>query len=171
MQTLEPADLRAWLAERPPPIEEKLSQSELLDTRVVEFACSGDYQLELPTLEGVERLWVHTRCSQLGLTSVSNGHSRNSKTMTLSKPATWRFDLARPVPEPVPEPAKRKTAKQRKRERMEAWRTECDQCGTELDAASALYHRGGMGPMCEECVEADPELEGLKWEEKAAFWR
>ena len=55
-------------------------------------------------------------------------------------------------------------------ERMAAWQTSCTECDETLDAYSALYHLSGLGPYCEACIEADPELEGLKWEAKADFW-
>ena len=51
---------------------------------------------------------------------------------------------------------------------MEDWRTSCEDCDAELDAYAAMYH--WSGPYCEECIEADPEKEGHKWEPKSDFW-
>jgi hypothetical protein len=59
----------------------------------------------------------------------------------------------------------------REKTTLASWRTSCDECGEELTADDALYHWGGLGPLCEACIKADPELEGLKWEAKAEFWR
>ena len=41
---------------------------------------------------------------------------------------------------------------------------ECDMCGTDINVKEALYNYRGIGPLCENCVESDCELAGLKWE-------
>ena len=46
----------------------------------------------------------------------------------------------------------------------------CEDCDEELDAYAAMYHWSGRGPYCEDCIDADPEKEGHKWEAKAEFW-
>lgn len=53
----------------------------------------------------------------------------------------------------------------------EQWNTSCEGCGTGLDAWQALYNYHGLGPYCQECIDDDDELEGLKWEYKAEFWQ
>ena len=120
----------------------------------------GD-SLEFPGLTSVRRLWVHRRASQLKLVSDTN-HATATNPLRVSKPAGWAMDWA-PSRERFPQ---RPTKTNRRAE----WRTECQDCGETLDAWHALYHYSGMGPLCEDCIEQDPELEGLKWEPRGDFW-
>lgn len=44
------------------------------------------------------------------------------------------------------------------------WRGECSECSTELTIQEAIFNWRWSSPFCEECVENDEELNGLKWE-------
>jgi uncharacterized protein with PIN domain len=72
----------------------------------------------------------------------------------------------------------RKRRKEKKRIKREAKhqrdlivRYECEDCGKDLNAYEAFYHWSGPGPLCYECIEADEELSGYKWEAKPELSR
>jgi LPS O-antigen subunit length determinant protein (WzzB/FepE family) len=44
------------------------------------------------------------------------------------------------------------------------WRGECSECSTELTIQEAIFNWRWSSPYCEECVENDEDLNGLKWE-------
>jgi hypothetical protein len=44
-------------------------------------------------------------------------------------------------------------------------------CEATLDAYCALYDEDGDGPFCPDCIEENPELEGLDWTYKCDSWR
>ena len=134
-----------------------------LDDALCRFALSGAHTVDLPGLDPVERKWLHTRAGSLGLESRTHTRSKlRQGTLRLTKPQGWTLP-ADPLPVQAPAPPPRAA-------RMASWRAACGGCSRDLDAYEALYHHSGMGPMCDECVDADPELEGLKWEAKADFW-
>lgn len=66
--------------------------------------------------------------------------------------------------------AKKALAKARTTAQMAAWSTRCQDCSCSLDAYGAMYHHSGMGPVCEDCIEANDVYDGLKWEAKADIW-
>jgi hypothetical protein len=141
-------------------------RGKCLDESLFAFAQDVDRQeLRLPALKSVDRFWVHTRAAQLGLACSTATPGAVVSGMTLTKPSTeWRVDWSGVGATPVARPTRRDSA-------MDAWSTDCTECGQDLDAWSALYHHSGMGPLCQDCIDDDDELEGLKWEEKASFWR
>jgi len=143
---------------------------QALDDTIVDFVVSENREGLLPALAPRLRWWVHTRATSLGLQSASGLAlaREREKAMTLTKPAGWYFDGERKAEHMqvhVKNPQKKA-----KRARMEAWRTGCEECGTELDAYHAWYHWNGLGPMCQACVESDAELREIKWELKCDFW-
>jgi hypothetical protein len=69
------------------------------------------------------------------------------------------------------EKEEKRQRRERRQARMNAWRTNCEECSKELTAHTALYNLHIGGPYCSECVEADEEMEGMKWEAKSEFWR
>lgn len=143
-----------------PPLDNGIT-FPVLDDVMVEFVTSGEVERDVKGMTPKERLWLHTRAASIGLKTETI--DRDKGTMRISRPAGWELP-ASPI-----EVVKHDKRSERQK-RMDAWRTECDECGKELDAYDALYHWSGMGPMCEECINRDIELEGLKWEEKASFW-
>lgn len=38
--------------------------------------------------------------------------------------------------------------------------TDCNECKSNINV---MYHSTGIGPLCKTCIEADPDLAGLKW--------
>ena len=40
----------------------------------------------------------------------------------------------------------------------------CDECGETENEVELFEHWGGMGPRCEDCIESDDYMAGLKWE-------
>lgn len=110
---------------------------------------------------GRQRKWLHVRATSMGLKTETVDRNGYIASVRVSKPDGWALP-AEPLPVRTP-PGRRR------RGRAE-WKTECDECGAELDAWSALYHHSGMGPLCDDCIENDDELAGLKWEAKADFW-
>ena len=130
-----------------------------------------------PPTEGVKRLWIHRRCQQLGLTSVSHsvGQGTRQKCVEVTKPPTWsipermnQYDFQ--TEDANKERVYQEEQKRRREAAMSRWSTECDECGEVLSANTAFYHYSGAGPMCEDCIEQDSYLSGYKWEAKADFW-
>jgi hypothetical protein len=87
-----------------------------------------------------------------------------SRTYKRTKIGLGTLRLSKPTkPVPIQTPAMKRAA------RKAAWRTTCNECSCNLDADSAMYHYSGMGPLCGGCINADPELDGLKWETHSDF--
>jgi hypothetical protein len=157
---------REWIRDAPKPFQ--MEASNLDDSLLVFLVDELAKEKVFPRLGGKDRKWLHQRAEQLGLTTttVARSHRRgNTGDLVMRKPPQWQMNFGAP---PKPTVGKMKTTPWR--ERTREWSGECDECGETLDAYNALYHYSGMGPLCEECVNADPELEGLKWEAKADFW-
>ena len=120
-----------------------------------------------------ERRWIHERATAIRVQSSSEGEQTDElKDVRIVKPKAW--DLERSLAMGPPKLLNKKVRKGRylseKDKRMAKWSTHCDECDDVLNAESAFYHHGGMGPVCERCIDEDPELEGLKWECKASFF-
>ena len=146
-----------------------------LDSWLKDFCLGDETRIITAPISGVQRMWVHKRAAQLGLSSSSNRYKDykshgNIKPMTLVKSADWKMPWEAAHPIPPPPPNSTTVLKAARRAKFDAWRTSCNECGKELDVHTALYHWGGMGPLCDDCIEADPELQGLKWEPKCDFW-
>ncbi len=157
---------------RPTPVSEEVEgRDELLLRLITEDALRT---IDAPHCSRGERYWLHNRANMLGFTTETTNRGANDlATVRVTKPEGWAMPaqaLAVPAPPQQGRRRKHSAAKAEKRAKMEAWRTECEECGEELDAYSALYHHSGLGPMCENCVMEDDYLEGLKWEAKAEFW-
>jgi hypothetical protein len=141
-----------------------------LDDALCRFALSGEKTVDLPDLAPEERKWLHTRAESLGLVSRTRNRSRSRRgTLRLTKPQGWALP-ADPLTPPTSRAPTSRAATSRAA-RMASWTAACEGCFRHLDAYDALYHHSGMGPMCDECIGADPDLEELKWEAKADFWR
>ena len=156
------SDLRAkwtrWLEDAELPFSGFDSRRLRCDDAVFAFVCDADAMTRVfPSSDGKERKWLHVRAHQLGISSETPRRGRAKARLVLKKPPGWRMDWSRP---PTKEPVRRA---------KKAWSRECDQCGEELDIWGAMYHHSGMGPLCADCIEADDDLAGLKWEAKADF--
>ena len=131
----------------------------------------GDSQISsyrYQNLQGVDRLWVHRRCKQLGLVSESFG-GPFIKDLQVTKSDGWVMPVSHDAPSQFKKEDEQDHLSKREA-KMAAWSRQCEHCDDELDAWSAYYHYSGAGPYCMECIEADPELDGYKWEAKAEFW-
>lgn len=160
----------AWLAAAPDPSGMHLPE---LDIRLRDFALGTAKTFASPKLPANLRLHVHRRAGQLGFTTASRqGPSWQNKRVDITKPLGWRmpWNGAKTYKVVPPQKLSQKAAKAKRQERKERWRTTCDECGEELDAWEALYDLSGLGPLCDDCVNADGELQGRKWEAKADFW-
>jgi hypothetical protein len=136
-----------------------------LDDMLCRFALSSAQTIDFAGLDPAERKWLHMRAGSVGIKSRTHRRKKQLGTLKLTKPQGW---ILPKDPLPVVTPAQK--AAQAEAARMASWTTECNGCSRVLDAYGALYHYSGMGPMCEDCIEADDELTGLKWEAKADFW-
>jgi hypothetical protein len=116
-----------------------------LDHKLGRLVIGDAEHLVIPNLTRAQRFWVHARASQLKLASATT-----SNMLRVTKPADWSMDWA--------------PSKARILSKKTARRTACDVCGDTLEARQALYNWRGVGPLCETCVNADPELAGWKWE-------
>ena len=135
--------------------------AEKLDDMLCRFVLSDAQTVDLPGLDSVERKWLHMRSESIKLKSRTYKRTKlGLGTLRLSKPLGWTMPTK---PLPIQTPAMKRAA------RKAAWRTTCNECSCNLDADSALYHYSGMGPLCEGCINADPELDGLKWETHSDF--
>lgn len=170
--TTEEKDVAEWLAKAiRPAVKNKLQKAKRaeLDKKIVAFVC--DTQHQSVTWSGHtsrQRAWIHQACACFGLESKSAGEG-DHRTITLSKPsADWTLDLTK---QPIKlDCSRKKRHRERKAVQMAKWHTQCEGCGSELDAYDALYSVRFGGPMCIECVENDEELSGFKWEPKSEFW-
>ena len=113
----------------------------------------------LNALTRPSRRWVYRRCEQLGLvytSGVNISKKKSVKTVTVDKPKDWA------LPEgPIRVFEARPRRKRAKKVVQDPPLVECDECG---ETREGLYHWSGLGPLCEECVEADEELSAYKWE-------
>lgn len=175
-----PAGKRAYaalLARCSPPAPGRSAPE--VEKALMSFALDGNAaSVTTGRLDGFDRFWLHCRAQQLGLKSASGPDVGNDlgrefahwKNVTLTKPGGWNLPDA-PHAFEVRSRGPRQSARAYRQSRMADWTTACEECGAELDAWQALYHYSGMGPLCDDCVEADPELSPLKWEAKAEFFR
>ena len=103
------------------------------------------------------RLLLHNRCEELGLWH----HSKNRKgerLLIVEKPSAWRWNYSQtPTPYKKPKPKTKRPPKIPKK-------IFCDECGANSHEKDILVNWTGEGPYCEECIEADDELNGHKWE-------
>lgn len=141
-----------------------------LDDLLFKFVFSDETSKMLPELSGERRLHLHTRASTMGLktTSIpdklSHGSKRGptrgpiTKTLKLDKPAAWKLPES-PLPLPRKPPPVAHRPKRARRTKS------CQECGCVMERDDANYHWSGLGPLCWDCIEADEELVGLKWEE------
>ena len=133
-------------------------------------------QITVADLSRNQRLWLYNRCCMLHLASQSTSEEKGGiKSVVVTKPLGWTFDPDSVCTAKMLLAAHRKQqskkSKARKQARMQKWTTDCSECGKELSAHSALYCWAfDDGAMCEDCVESDPELRGLKWEDRASFF-
>lgn len=129
-----------------------------LDDELIEFVVSGEATCDLAGKDPKERRWLHTRAESLGLRTETLARG----TLRVVRPDGWELP-ASPIETVRP-------ARRGRRMHVADWSDTCDNCGKELQAHEAMYHWSGMGPLCEECIDRDPELAGLKWEDRASFW-
>ncbi|KAJ3081581.1 hypothetical protein HK102_002261, partial [Quaeritorhiza haematococci] len=162
-----------------------------LDKKLLEALLQPSRTVSFPGLSSRERRWMHCRAATLGLTSASTPAAPNTgrkdfdPVLHIGKPSDEWSVLDRIRNGPPPPAADRqlgstidldsikkkkkernKAAKALKREKMKKWRTHCEKCWEELTAYDALYHWSGLGPLCWDCIQKDPELMGAKWEAK-----
>ena len=100
--------------------------------------------------------------------------------MDIVKPAGWVFGANGPQARaPQARGAGRGAGRAARRHERRYWSTTytesgdilCDECETAMDKyVQALYHLSGMDPLCDDCINADAEWQGLKWEPKY-YWR
>ena len=157
------------------PIDSKKKKQKFVDVdeKIGQFVADDSSTLVMENLESVVRLWIHQRARQAGLKSNSScGRERGYvKTLTLTKPDGWTLpDVPLDILKSSPKPKKVNVNAEIRHAKMEAWRTTCELCYNTLDAYTALYNWRGIGPYCEDCIEEDANLAGLKWEAKADFW-
>ncbi len=120
-----------------------------LDRQVVRFASSEEYELlEFAQVTSVQRLWLHTRAEQLGLTSETVQRQGCGKVATLHllKPHGWCLHA-------VPLPRFQAPRRRRRRRRLR-----CQRCYDSIDDGSAVYHDDGWGPLCVPCELGQKEL-------------
>ena len=185
-----PEQWKAFITARPRPVNRSQlrdDQAQKLDTQLLSFLTDASKATLSLQANCYERKWLHRTVDYLSMASHSDNDVRGipyMKTITISKKANTglpvsmgeaieRVTKSAEAREQVRKAAKRQ-AKQAKRARtqeaMERWSTDSTECGQHLTAYSALYHHSGAGPLCEECVEGDVNLYGLKWEPKCTFW-
>jgi hypothetical protein len=124
---------------------EDAADMEWLDVQVVRFASSDERQLlEIADVTKVERLWLHMRAEQLGMTSetVQRQGCSNVAMLRLRKPHGWLLPAA-----PLRTVPRQQQAPRRRRQR----RLRCTRCCSALTETSALYRSDGWGPLCAQC--------------------
>ena len=184
-----PEQWQEFLKARPRPARSNRisdTKGSKLDSQMLEFLNDNSTTSWSLQAKSEQRLWLHQTAQYLALLSYSEGDGTYNyvKTITLSKTAQTA------LPDNMEEAVERvrlssqarrqaskaasKTAKRVKRAEKEAamdrWSTYCNDCGETLTAWEALYHHSGTGPLCQDCVDSDDYLTGLKWEPKATFW-
>lgn len=137
-----------------------------LDEKMIQYAVAEyprPYGLILVDRPRAQRIYIHHRAATMGLltTTVDRRTKRNIATVIVTRPDNWQLP---DTPIPIPSPSD--TA----RDRRATWQTCCRECECYLNASTALYHWSGLGPLCEACVEADGELNCLKWESMDSIW-
>jgi hypothetical protein len=140
-----------------------------LDDALKSFVMSNVRSVRLVELDAKARRWVHMRAEQLGLRSKLFKQGKRflpRLDVDVEKPDAWVQDWDAPA---APVALRQTSAPKRKPEPIRHAPdyddcVECDVCGDDIVRWDALYHWSGMGPLCEECIEDDDELCGLKWE-------
>jgi len=159
--------------------DKRLSKQRVEELTLILFKAldSNEREITIQRLSPAERRWIHERSRATNVVSTSLEHTRQNdlKDVIINKPENWNFDqiIRSNPPENLEKLLKKdqiRRVRERKTKEMEAWSTNCEECGSSLSAHEALYHWSGMGPLCEDCVESDDDLCGLKWESKASFW-
>ncbi len=185
-----PEEWQAFVTARPRPVKKSQhrdDQAQKLDAQLLSFLNDASKATLSLRANSYQRKWLHITVEYLNMASHSDndvGGVSHMKTITITKRANTGLPVnmgeaikqntkSREASEQIRKAAKRQ-AKQAKRakiqEAMDRWSTDCRECGQHLTAYSALYHHSGAGPLCEECVEGDANLSGLKWEPKCTFW-
>lgn len=179
---IERDDWQAFVRTRPRPVAPSLidtNQETQLDSQMLTFINDVSKTTLSVTCSSAERKWLHRTAEYLNMESHSPpGPSNVVKTITIRKLAGCGLpnsmaDAIQRVKNSSHNVAKKQAkqqAKQARQARMDSWSTSCQECNAPLGAYNAFYHHGGMGPWCEECIEANEETEGLKWEPKCSFW-
>ncbi|KAJ3078045.1 hypothetical protein HK102_004780 [Quaeritorhiza haematococci] len=126
-----------WLAALPPC---ETTKQKILDDRLFQaLAVHRRSELTLEKLSRDARRWVKNRLAHLNFKCRID--------LVVTKPSGW--DLTKQLSQvAVPGVAYFK----------------CHLCSRKLLSNEALWHCGGMGPLCQECVINDKELFQLKWE-------
>lgn len=133
---------------------------------------------EIDSLKPLARAMVHKLVEGLkDVTSTSlNKTGAQMGTIRIDKGDAFDLDkfhenllgvIAKIPPKPL---SRKQIARQKKESEMAKWSTTCDDCGKALNAYTAMFHYSGLGPFCEDCISADDELDGLKWESRESFW-
>jgi hypothetical protein len=139
--------------------------ARLMDDTVARFVFGSERTTCIQRLTAQQRKWLHMRAASTGLQSTTERREGRRggglASLRLTKPPGWVLPR---------DPVSVRPKLSSRAELMARWCTDCDSCGAKLDAYNAMYHHSGMGPLCEDCIQADPDLEGLKWEAKADFW-
>jgi hypothetical protein len=139
-----------------------MHQDAALDERLREFAMDTEKKAVLfASMKQGQRKYIHNRCEQLGLKSTSGeviakqSGLKTIKNLKVEKPEGWNMPWDQPKEFVVPSKSKKARVPSL---------VECDNCG---HVCEGLYHWSGMGPLCEECIEADEEWSGHKWEPRS----
>ena len=133
----------------------------------------------LENLNWQHRKWIHNYAAIMNVSTESFGNNTERKSIKITKPSSCTLsDIMIKSPDYTGYEQRQKQLKKKnkqivklkKLEKMNNWKTECCNCMMTLGAEEAMYHWSGLGPLCENCIENDPELDGLKWENKSSFW-
>jgi len=134
------------------------------------LANNSELEIKFNSLKPNQRRLIHQACKQFGVSSLSNKYNSKSKQkqkrkdMVLCKPKDWIHDteLVAKFISPLEEIENPKIQTNFKPVRE----IQCSDCNKELDDYTALYnfHCGRGYPMCQQCIDADEELSGHKWE-------
>lgn len=150
----------AWFEKTRGDTKKISNDDDVTDAALKAFIMSNDSTLRFINKTSQERLWIHLRCENLGFKTSSVVVKKKKhwlKDVVVTKPSDWVMDweCANKIIAP-----KKKVREARRSEQTVC----CDECDRELGEDDALYHWSGLGPLCEECIEEDDELAGLKWE-------
>jgi hypothetical protein len=154
------------VAEKPKSYDK--TSCKTIDNTIRKFISnSNEKQITLEKLDSSTRYFMHIRSEQLQLEHTTINRIRHLGDVVVTKPDNWNYTIALNNMSAIkykPDKKKRSDVPRGVSSRTYYKIKYCDECDCQLNYHTAMYHHSGMGPLCEDCIEDDDYLCGLKWE-------
>ena len=88
----------------------------------------------------------------------------NKRFLYIVKPPNFRWKYTK-THNPYPKPKKKQKQKHKHKSYFIPKTRYCKDCNESSENTELFIHWSGMEPLCQDCIDCDDELSGLKWEE------